>query len=95
MDEQFLTLEGGQDFIDYWLYTDKELHLCEDILPLFGFGNPSVTQGPFLFFSSLPSFGNSFRNYERIGPKLLTILVKSGISVKQRIKSFSSKPRPV
>ena len=34
MDEWFLTLEGDQDSIEYWLHTDKELHLHEDILPL-------------------------------------------------------------
>ena len=39
MDQPFLMLEGGQDSIEYWLNTDKELHLYEDILPLFGFAN--------------------------------------------------------
>lgn len=43
MDEWFLTLECGQDSIEYWLHTDKELHLYEDILPLYGFANPSAT----------------------------------------------------
>ena len=42
MDEWFLTLEGGQDSIKYRLHTNKELHLYEDILPLYGFANPSV-----------------------------------------------------
>ena len=53
MDEWFLTLEGDQDSIEYWLHTDNELHLYEDILPLYGFGNPSVT---FVLVKDLFSF---------------------------------------
>lgn len=42
MDEWFLTLECGQDFIEYWFYIDKELYLYEDIFFLCGFVNFSV-----------------------------------------------------
>ena len=54
MDERFLTLEGGRDSTEYWLQTDKEVDLYEDILPLFGFANPSkflvLFKELFLFF---------------------------------------------
>ena len=43
MDEWFLTPECGQDSIEYWLHTHRELHLYEDILPLYDFANPLVT----------------------------------------------------
>ena len=60
MDERFPKLEGGQDSIEYWLHTDKELHLYEDILPLFGFANLSATlvlfKRSFSIFSSLATF---------------------------------------
>lgn len=84
MDEWFLMLECGQDSIEYWLHIDKELHLHEDILPLYGFANPSVTfvlvkdLSSFLFPSRLWKF---LQKYEWIGSQLSTILVKAGISV--------------
>ena len=100
MDEQFLTLEGGQDYIDYWFHIDKELRLCEDIFPFFGFANPSVTLVLFkdrfcLFY--ITHLWKSFRKYEPMGSQLSAILVKAGINVNhlQRFKSLSSKPRIV
>ena len=100
MDEQFLTLEGGQDPIKYWLHTDKCIcerisfpRLALQILLKLWFCSRTFRT----VFSSLAIFGNSFRKYERIGSQLSTILVKAGISVNhlQGIKSFSSKSSPV
>lgn len=53
MDEWFLTLEYGKYSIEYWLHTDKKLHLYEDIPPLYDFANPSVT---FVLVKDLFSF---------------------------------------
>lgn len=67
MDEWFLTLECGQDSIKYWLHTDKELNLYENIFPLYGLANPSVTfvlvkdLFSFLFPSSLWKFLQEIR----------------------------------